>query len=316
MKNVDKLQHPLKPPALKKGDTIGLFAPAGPIPGGEILSKGCQLLEEFGFKVKYGSDISQQTNYLAGSDERRVQEFQTLWQDPEVKALLAVRGGYGSIRIMADLDIAEISQHPKLIIGFSDLTVLLNGLQSVTSLVTLHGPMLSTMVRDGRVSAHKFLEGLTTIGRDEITPANLQILRTGECTGRLMGGNLTNLVHLIGTPFEPDWGDTILFVEDINETAYKIDRMLTHLKLATRLDKVAGIILGGFLAEGNEPINDIELIHQRVLELTDEHIPVWAGFPVSHGSENIIMPLGVQARMNSKDGVLYIEEEFFDHMAD
>lgn len=298
---------------LRKGDCIGLFAPAGPLPSDKLLLEGVEIIESSGFKVKYFDDITKNDGYLAGPDERRVNEFKKLWADKEIKALLAVRGGFGSVRVLASLDFQDIRDNPKILIGFSDLTALLNGIQTKTGLVTFHGPMLSTLVRDKDVSPHNFLHFLTQESFADITPQNLQIVRSGQATGRIMGGNLTNLVHMIGTPFEPKWKNTILFVEDINEPAYKIDRMLTHLKLAGRLDKVAGIILGGFLSSACEIIPDMELVTKRLLEITPDHVPVWANFPVSHGPENCVLPIGIQAVMDSQQKLLSFSESCLMH---
>jgi muramoyltetrapeptide carboxypeptidase len=301
----------LKPAVLRKGDTIGLFAPAGPLPAPEIILEGCEIINRFGLKIKYAADINARNDYLAGPDARRIAEFKNLWHDKEVKALLAVRGGYGSIRVLSELDMEEISNNPKILIGFSDITVLLNGLQAKTSLVTFHGPMISTLVRDHKVMPCELLEFLTRPTLDDLRPRNLRILRSGQAAGRLMGGNLTNLVHLLGTPFEPDWHRTILLLEDINEPAYKIDRMLTQLKLAGRLDKVSGIILGGFLSGSNEEIQEMHLVTRRILELTESHVPIWTNFPISHGPDNTVLPIGIEALMDSEQQRLHFTEACF-----
>lgn len=300
----------LKPTRLHKGDSIGLFAPAGPLTAKQ-LSEGCEIIKKMEFKVKYSDDIIAKKDYLAGPDNRRIDEFKKLWHDKEVKAMIAVRGGFGSIRVLAELDMKEIKNNPKVLVGFSDLTTMINGLQAQTSLVTFHGPMLSTIVRDNDVCACNFLQSLTAENLTDISPQKLIIVRPGQASGRLMGGNLTNLVHLIGTPFEPDWQDTILLLEDINEPAYKIDRMLTQMKLAGRLDKVSGIILGGFLSGKGEEIAEMPLVTRRVLELTKSHVPVWSHFPISHGPENCLLPIGINVLMNSDSKTLSFTESCF-----
>ncbi len=305
------MDEALKPAVLRKGDTIGLFAPAGPLPSAETLSSGCEIIKNMGFKVRYSADIIDKNDYLAGSDKRRIAEFTNLWRDKEVKALIAARGGYGSIRVLTKLDMEEIKNNPKILIGFSDLTVLLNGIQAKTSLVTFHGPMLSTLVRDNKVSPCDLLSIFSEPNLKDIRPNNLQIIRPGQAAGRIMGGNLTNLVHLLGTPYEPDWHNTILILEDINEPAYKIDRMLTQLKLAGRLDAVSGIILGGFLSGNYEEIADMPLVTSRVLELTESHIPIWTHFPLSHGTENTVLPVGIGALMDSDNQTLRFTESCF-----
>jgi len=294
----------LLPKALEPGDTIGLFAPAGPLADNTILQKGVTLLEELGFQVKYAPNICRKEHYLAGPDSERLAEFNRLWDDPTVKALLAVRGGYGSARLLAMLDFEKIRRHPKIIIGFSDLTSLLNGLQARTSLVTYHGPMLTTLVRDGIESARSLFTAISPQAPKKISPSGLKVLRGGGCSGRLLGGNLTTLVHLIGTPYEPNWQKSIFFLEDIAEPAYKIDRMLNHLYLAKCFQKTAGIILGGFLDSSSSTIAQMELVEKRILELTEDSVPIWSQFPISHGPANQLIPLGIQAEMNSTSQTL------------
>ena len=294
----------LFPPLLKRGDTIGLAAPAGPIKE-EVLRQGLELLWACGLKkVKVAPDICRQQNYLAGSDSRRLEELHHLWEDDEVKAILAVRGGYGCARILPQLDFELIARKPKLLIGFSDLTILLNVIHHQTGLVTFHGPMLSTLVRDGRSQLEAMFNELTVHGQENLTIKGLEILRPGEAEGPLIGGNLTCLAQLLATPYEPHWQGAILLLEEINEPAYKVDRLLTQLSLAGHLDRVVGIILGEFLDSDCHTINDLDLIWQRTLELTPETIPVWANFPAGHGPRNILLPIGRPVRMDSGTGTL------------
>jgi len=305
---MNALNKPIKAPKLSTGETIGLFAPAGPLPSQEVLDKGINLLKEAGFRVVVEDDILRKEGYLAGSDQRRAQEFMNLWQDDQVKALLAVRGGYGTARLLPLLDLELIRQHPKIIAGFSDLTFLLNGIQASTGLITFHGPMLSTLARDGQPAVDSLINVLTKTELNNIHPQGLKILRTGRAEGRLLGGNLTNLIHLLATPYEPQWQETILFLEDINEPPYRIDRMLTHLKMAGRLRGVKGVILGDFLISGSEPpLKETEKIHKRTLEIFDD-LPVWAAFPVGHGPANLTLPLGARAVMDSDSATLSFKQ--------
>lgn len=290
------------PARLQKGDLIGLAAPAGPISNG--IERGIRMLQEAGLKTTYAQDINRRDNYLAGTDTRRIQELEGLFRDPQVKAIMAVRGGFGCTRLLTGLDFSLIRQHPKILIGFSDLSVLINTVQQRTGLITFHGPVLSTIIRDGRPTLEKFLEALSTLRLPDLRLKHLEILRSGQASGPLIGGNLASLVHLLATPYEPRWQGALLFLEDINEPAYRIDRMLTQLKLAGRLDQVAGIILGEFLDNDLRPLSDIELIWQRVLDLSEEHIPVWANFPVGHGPANQPLPIGIPALMDSNSGCL------------
>ena len=283
---------PLFAPPLTRGDTIGLIAPAGPIRE-EVLRQGLGLLRDVGVKkVKYAPDICRHQGYLAGSDQRRLEELHGLWDDDEVKVILAVRGGYGCARLLTGLDFDLIRHKPKILIGFSDLTILLNVIQRQTGLVTFHGPVLSTLARDGRAALEAALNELSVHAQSELRIKGLEVLRPGRAQGRLIGGNLTCLTQLLATPYEPAWDGAILLLEDINEPAYRLDRLLTQLSLAGRLERVAGVILGEFLDSQLNPTSDLEQVWQRLLELTPETMPLWANFPAGHGPRNLVLPIG------------------------
>ena len=291
---------PILAAPLKKGDTIGIIAPAGPVRNEGDFSAGLKILTELGFKTRYRNDILRHNDYLAGTDQERLAELHELWRDPEVKAILAVRGGYGCLRLLPDLDFTLIREQPKILIGFSDLTILLSAIQQRTGLITFHGPMLTTLARNDRDSQEAFFDLLTGRPRSECKIKGLEILKGGQASGRLLPGNLTSLVHLLGTPFEPDWRDTILVLEDIGEAPYRIDRLLTHLWAAGRLKHIAGLILGDFDQCGEQ-----EAIWQRALDLLAHRpIPIWANFPCGHGSKNQILPVGAEARLDSTAGRL------------
>ncbi len=290
------------PPRLQRGACIGLAAPSGPIIND--IAPGIRMLQEAGLETIIATDIKRQDNYLAGSDSRRLEELHELFANPEVHAIMAVRGGFGCSRLLPNLDYDLIRKNPKIIIGFSDLTILLNAIQQQTGLVTFHGPLLSTIIRDGRPALEACLNTLSSPLNTDIKIAGLEIIRSGQATGPFMGGNLTCLVSMLGTPHAPNYNGAIILLEDINESAYRIDRLLTQLKFSGLLDTVAGIILGDFLDNDLRPMSDIELIWQRVLDLTNKHIPVWANFPVGHGSRNITLPIGLKALMDSNNSSL------------
>ena len=292
------------PPLLRKGECVGLVAPAGPV-AEEVIRQGLQLLWECGIKnVKYSQDICRRENYLAGSDRRRQEELHQLWDDDEVKAILAVRGGYGCARLLAGLNFELVRRKPKILIGFSDLTILLNVIHQRTGLVTFHGPMLSTLVRSGKEGMVAMLNELTVHAHDRLPSKGVEVLRSGQAEGRLIGGNLTCLAQLLGTPYEPHWDRAILLLEEVNEPVYRVDRVLTHLSLAGCLDQVAGVILGEFLDSDSHTVGGLELIWQRVLELIPEQTPVWANFPAGHGRRNILLPIGRHASMDGNDARL------------
>ncbi len=288
------------PPRLERGDTIGLPAPAGPIRDQEQFAAGVRLLKEMGFAVKFDRDIFRRDGYLAGDDARRAAEFNAMWADREVKAMLAVRGGYGSLRMVDGVDMELVRRHPKIIAGFSDITVLLCAIRRATGLVTFHGPTVSTLAAGSRESVEALFATLAAPRPPEpLRAPRLEILAGGSARGRLLGGNLTNLVHLLGTPHELDWQGAIVFLEDVGEAPYRVDRLLTHLKAAGRLNGLAGLLLGSFTDCGAT-----ESIWQRVLEIVGDAIPVWANLPVGHGPDNHTLPLGVTVEMDGATGTL------------
>lgn len=297
------------PPSLARGDTIALVAPAGPVKEQDTFIAGIRLLREMGFQVKYNRELlATGAGYLAAADQVRAAEFNRMWADEEVKALLCVRGGYGSLRMIDMLDMELIRQRPKILIGYSDITVLLNVIFKETGLITFHGPMLTSLARSDRKSVELFLAILTGRPVSDIKTESLEVLRSGKATGCLLGGNLTTLVHLLGTSYESVWDRTILVLEDVDEAPYRIDRMLTQLRKAARLDRLRGLILGTFCAEpfAEDDECDYESVWNRSLELVGAlNIPIWANFPVGHSARNNILPLGIEVEMDSAAGALH-----------
>jgi muramoyltetrapeptide carboxypeptidase len=289
---------------LQPGDTIGLVAPAGPILDRTAFTAGVRILEEAGYRVKAPADLFRQEDYLAGSDHERARQFTEVWCDPEVQAILAVRGGYGCLRLLPRLDLARLGSCPKLLLGFSDLTILLNELGRELDLVTWHAPMLNTLASCDEESLASFLALLAGEPAAEIKPADLRILRSGQGRGRLIGGNLACLSHLVGTPHEPDWQDAILFLEDTGEPLYRVDRMLTHLERAGCLAKLTGLVLGTFTNGKGEEEPWAELVWNLVLEVAGEGYPVWGNFPIGHGSRNLSLPVGTITELDSDSGSL------------
>ena len=295
------------PPSISKGDTIGLVAPAGPLYQKSKFTAGVRFLEKKGFRLKYNSRLLNARGYLAGSDQERADEFNSLWADPEVKALVAARGGYGCLRLLDLINMRQIRQNPKILIGFSDLTVLLAAIYKKTGLVTYHGPVVTTLAGIDRKSQASFLNILAGKPLDLISPAGLKILKKGKAEGILLGGNLTTLVHMMATPYEIPWNQAILFLEDVGESPYRLDRFLTHLNRAGRLQKIKGLILGTFSDEDGKGIkNDWQAsVNKRVLELLHhQNIPIWTNFPVGHTGKNLTMPIGTPVTMDSSDGKL------------
>ncbi len=297
------------PPPIKKGDTIGLVAPAGSLISKDNFKSGVKILENKGFKVKFNRKLLNTKGYLAGSDQDRANEFNRLWADPEVKALVGARGGYGCLRMIDLVDMKQIRKTPKILIGFSDLTILLNAINKKTKLVTFHGPVVTTLSSIDEKSKTSFFKVLSGKTPNTIKPSNIKILKNGKAKGVLLGGNLTTLVHMIGTPYEIPWNDTILFIEDVGESPYRLDRMLTHLDKAKRLQKLKGLILGTFTDDEKKERSVIrKTVYDRISELlADKNIPIWANFPTGHSRRNLTLPIGVLVRMDSDTGRLFLE---------
>lgn len=299
---------PVLPPRLRPGDTVGVIYPAGPIRNQAGLEKGLQILRDLNLRVRHYHPDNSGPEYLAADDEQRIKGLCRIWNDDEVKALISARGGYGCLRIIGKMNLDLLRSRPKWLIGFSDLTVLLNGIFAATGLVTLHGPMVTTLPNADQLSFQRFKEALSGEFRPLAPTGDLEILRSGRGQGRLAGGNLTTLTHLVGTPWQPQLSGRILFLEDTGEPLYKLDRMLTHLACCGLLDNLAGLVLGVFDPGHYDRLEMIRLNEQvwnRVSELTQgSRYPIWGGMPVGHQQGNVALPVGMEAVMDSAHGTL------------
>ncbi|OQX12971.1 MAG: hypothetical protein BWK76_16905 [Desulfobulbaceae bacterium A2] len=297
-------ERPVYPQTLRPGDTIALFAPAGPLRRPDRLRAGIDILEQAGYRVLLPPDLPRrEQDYLAGDDSSRLAELHRLWADDSVRALVAVRGGYGCLRLLPHLDFELIRQRPKLLLGFSDLTALLRAVGQGANLVTFHGAMAGNLDSSDRDTVEATLALLAGRLPWQRRLTGIEVLRGGRARGRLAGGNLTTLAHLLATPWEGDWANTLLLLEDTGEAPYRIDRLLTQLQLSGRLTQICGLLLGDFHAIGDDPAQaraQREAIWQRALDLTEAAgIPVWGGLPLGHAGRNLPWPLGVEAEMDS-----------------
>ncbi len=297
----------IKPLPLQKGDTIGIAASASPFDRSE-LEKGIQTLKNLGFQVKFREDLFSQDRYLAGSDKRRADELMELILDPEVKAIFFARGGYGTVRLMSLLHESEVQSHPKIILGYSDLTTLLTYLYQKFSWIVFHGPVIAKGMGDsfgerGKNSLIRCLTDPSPLG--EVHTSEMKYLKEGKAQGQLIGGCLSILLSHLKTPYELDTEGKILFLEDTHEAPYKIDRMLTQLKLAKKLDRVSGIVFGPFEKSGASP----EEIEQVILDvLSDFEIPMVFGFPSGHLENMMTIPFGVKVELDHQKGsVCFLE---------
>ncbi|WP_457576943.1 S66 peptidase family protein [Desulfomarina sp.] len=296
----------LYPPPLKKGDTLTVIAPAGQLQEPEIFAKGVSLLEEMGFSVKYPRDLWPGNDYLADSDKNRAREFNTFINDPDTAGIISMRGGFGCLRMLDQIDLRQIAAHPKPILGFSDISILHNYLHTRTGLVCFHGPVLTSLPTLTSPALERLYRSLTGQWGAPIDTRQVEILRDGpSSSGRLLGGNLTSLVTLLGTPYDFSWEDAVIFLEDINEPPYRIDRMLTQLFLAGKFDKLSGLILGDFSLSSHEDYLDKirykEQVWMRILETTwASNFPIWANIPFGHCPDNFTLPLGATVEMDRK----------------
>ncbi|MDO8461946.1 MAG: LD-carboxypeptidase [Deltaproteobacteria bacterium] len=296
------MPRPYRFSPLRDGELVGLAAPASPFKLGAF-KKGLDRLKQLGFRARYRQDLFSRQGYLAGSDRRRAEELNRLFADPEVKVILAVRGGYGTARIIPHLDERVIRTHPKLLVGYSDLTLLQLYLWQRFSVPSLHGPMLLPQLAFAPLSYLKkvvsFLQGET--GPIKIKPQHF--LRKGTAEGVLVGGCLSLVVTTLGTPFEIETKDSILFLEDIGEKVYEIDRMLTHLKNAGKFKMVRGILIGRFADKA---------VRKMMTDFfSDFKGPIAYGLPFGHVSEPLLLPIGIRARLHlGKSGTLNFDRLF------
>ena len=297
-----KLRLPIMPPPLVPGDCVGIAAPASHIPREhkDYLEQGLARVRGMGFKVKYAPDLPGRKHlYLAGTDQERADELIRMFLDPEVKAILCMRGGYGAQRVIPYLDPEAIRSHPKPLVGCSDITVLLIYLLQQCSVIPFHGPNVATrdFVQAGDETVRDLARALTAAH----VPGEIacRVLRAGEAHGDIIGGCLSSLVTTLGTAYEPDLQGKVFFMEDVNEPPYKIDRMLTHLKTAGKLAGVQGFVFGQM------PGCDTEngLLAEVILDVLAESAgPILFGFPSGHGPRNLTIPLGVPIAV--RDGVV------------
>ncbi|MGZ4788839.1 MAG: S66 peptidase family protein [Terriglobales bacterium] len=293
----------LKPPPLRRGDTIGIVAPASNIQR-EMLDAGVATLRQLGYEVALGDSIFEQDLYFAGSAEARARDLMRMFERSDVRAILCARGGYGSNYLLSLLDLDVIRRHPKILVGYSDITSLLTWICDETGLITFHGPMVTKDFahEDGVALEAWFsaVEGGTQmkVGSES---SSLRTLVAGEAEGILYGGCLSIVTASLGTPYMVETGGTILFLEDIGTKPYQIDRMLMQMRYAGAFDGVRGIVFGEMLdcvQPGGQSYSLDEVI---VRVLGDLNVPIAYGLSSGHVRRgNITLPLGVTARLQAR----------------
>jgi muramoyltetrapeptide carboxypeptidase len=284
----------VKPPILRPGDTIGIAAPASPFDR-KAFEQGVGVLESLGFRVRIPEGIFRREGYHAGSDSERAALLMDLFDDDTIQAVFCARGGFGVLKILPLLDFAAIRRHPKVLVGFSDITTLLVAVHQACNMVAFHGPLVTSLAQGSDSTTTALTNAVSSLQPLVLIPSKPVVLNPGKASGIVMGGNLTTLVHLVGTPFEPRFDGRLLFLEDRGEAPYRIDRMLTHL---------SGIILGSFEDCGAD--DDVCQIVKTMFQ--DRGIPILAGFDMGHGTENITLPMGLEAELNTEDESLRFKE--------
>ena len=311
---------PIKPPRLRAGDVLGVVAPAGFVADRFGLDEISDTVRAMGLVPRLAPHLTARDGYLAGPDEVRAQDLMAMFADPEVRGIMAVRGGYGSARLLPLLDFASIARTPKLFAGFSDNTALDLALLARANLVSLHAPTLATSW------APAAWDSFRAVAMDGATPtypvahytgpnlgtrrSDLRTLRKGTARGRLVGGNLSVLSSLVGTPYMPQLTGAILFLEETNESEYRIDRMLTQLSLAGLLDKVAGVIFGQCTNCVNPDGGFANLTVYDVLDrrLGALGVPAFQGAAIGHIAGQISVPLGTMAQIDADQGTITMLE--------
>lgn len=312
----------IKPKALQPGDTIGLITPSTYVSDPDRLILVERTIRYFGWKPKFGKNVAKREGYVGGSVAERLADLHDMFRDPEVKGIFCIRGGYGSAHLLDGIDYSLIGKNPKVFVGYSDITAMHLAIHKRTGMVTFHGPVpvsrFTKYTQDNfrrAVTDPKPLGALTNPAEtNELRPAHtVRTIRPGKVRGPLVGGNLTLISTTLGTPYEIDTRGKILFVEDVDEQPYSIDRMLTHLKLAGKLDAALGIVFGEcadcrpreFRPSFESNFSLGEILDRILGKLST---PVFGGLTIGHTDDQLTLPYGVMATLDADKGQLILEE--------
>jgi len=299
------------PKLLRPGDTVAILATSGPCDG-QRLAKGVEAVRRMGLRPRVMESCHMRHDFLAGEDELRAKDLHTAFASPDVKGIFVARGGYGAARLLGMLDYDLIRTNPKVFVGYSDVTALHVVFNQICGFVTFHGPMPAVDFCDDEpftMAEFKSMIFAAPGGSDATSGSFLAnppghpftTIVPGQAMGPLIGGNLCLLASLIGTPYEPDTRGRILFLEEVGEAPYRVDRMLLQLKQASKLSQVAGIILGGFSPE------TLETLHTPISELiATEKKPTLAGLACGHTSPNLTLPLGRNVWLDTVAGKVHL----------
>lgn len=298
------------PPYLQPGDAIGIVCPAGAMPVEKVSECIRVLNEEWEFLTKVGNTIGKSFNYFSGTDEERLNDFQQMLDDDEVKAVLCARGGYGMTRIIDSINFKKFKKNPKWIIGYSDITILHSHLYTNYAISSIHAPMAGAFNDAGYIN--RYVQSLKAVVEGKKIKYSVdahEFNKKGEAIGELIGGNLTLIAHMIGTESDSKTRGRILFIEDVGEYLYNIDRMMYQLKRSGKLSKLAGLIVGGFtdIKDTERPFG--QTAYEIIRDVVSEYdFPVCFGFPVSHEKENYALKIGVGYKLKVGKNKIVLEE--------
>jgi muramoyltetrapeptide carboxypeptidase len=311
----------IRPKALRAGDTIGVITPATEVPDPDRLALAERTLSYFGLRMKSGKNVGKRFGNYRESVQARLDDLHDMFRDREVKAVFALRGGYGSPHLLDRIDYDLIRRNPKIFLGYSDITAMHLAINKNSRLVTFHGPIVLSRFTDyTQQNFRKALFDTKPLGKltnptdsSELRPVHsLRTVRAGRATGQLTGGNLSLICAMLGTPYEIDTRGKILFLEDVGEQAYSIDRMLTQMRLAGKLEQAAGIIWGECEDCGPSDFQPSTVLSFTVGEVVDNilgalKVPVLSGLTIGHTNDQLTLPLGITATLDTT-GTLEIKE--------
>ena len=312
-----RLSAPVLPSRLSAGDTVALVAPASATFNSVDVAIARESLEGLGLKVKVGEHVLSRHGYLSGTDKDRAADINRFFRDDDVRAVLPIRGGWGSSRVLPHLDFDLIRRNPKVVLGYSDITALHLAIHAKTGLVTFHGPngmgrwdewsvdIVRRMLFDGEAMTLANPRKLSD--RNALTPIEhrVQTIKAGTARGRLIGGNLTVMTAILGSPFVPSTDGAILFLEDVGEDLYRIDRMFTQLKLAGILDRIRGFVFGTCSECGpGEGFASLTLEEILADHITPLGVPAWFGAMIGHATPQWTVPVGAEAEIDAAAGTI------------
>jgi len=306
----------IKPRALKKGDTIGIIAPASPPSSPEKITKGAEYLERLGYRVKLGKNVQKVYGYLAGTDQERADDVNTMFADKTVKAIIAVRGGYGTPRILPLIDYSIIKQNPKILVGYSDLTALQLAIFKKTRLVSFSGPMSGVEMFKGidPFTEEHFWACITSSKKIGIIKnpqgKELQTIVKGKASGFLLGGNLSLIVSLAGSKYLPSFKKSLLFIEEVEEESYRFDRMMNQLRITNILHDSNGIIMCELTDVKASDTTKPYLTAEQVMNdyLSELKKPIVSGLVYGHVPQKLTIPIGIRATIDTaKNSLIFLE---------